>query len=294
MGPSANSTSRSSRAAILEAAQALHLQGAGNGSPARLIAQLCDERLSSDELAAHIEVHPVLCARVLKVANSPYYGQGGSVATIQRALLLLGVNAVRGIAAAACIRQVLPQRVGALPDLSRIMTHSLATAVACDGLAKVTAPAVARDAFIAGLIHNLGTVVQAGLDPAGTTALLAARSADPEQDLRSVEVQYCQAGHELCAAVLFNAWDLPQSLVVSAQHHHDPVQAPNPHRLLAGLVWAGSHLALCCQFTYSLEPRAPARDDSRLLELGFTPSQLDAVTADLQPRVELLSRLLLA
>ena len=285
--------SHSKRAAILEAARALHMESAGSGSPARLIGQLCDERLNSDELAVRIEAHPVLCARVLQVANSPYYGQAGSVASIKRALLLLGINAVRGIAAAACIRQFIPQRGVALPDSSAFMMHSLATAVACDRLAHVSASALAPEAFIAGLIHNLGTVIQAALDPAGTTALIAARSAGPAQDLRTVELQHCQAGHESCAAVLFDAWNLPASLTVGAQHHHAPEAAPIPHRMLAGLVWAGSHLALCCRFTYSLEPLVPARDDSRLRQLGFNPDQLDAVTADLADRVECLNNSLM-
>src|SRR5882757_2862403 len=282
----------SSRTSILNAANALHMEGSGC-SPARLISQLCDERLTANELVATIEAHPVLCARVLKVANSPYYGQGGTVASVKRALFLLGVNAVRGITAAACIRQVVPHRVNGLPDLSALMTHSLATAVACDMLAGVAVPSLTPDAFIAGLLHNLGTVVQASLDPTGTTALIAARAADPSQDLRSVESQYCHPGHETCAAVLFDAWNLPQSLGFSAQHHHEPAHAPEPYRALAGLVWAGGHLALCCNYTYSLEPLAPPQDEPRLLGLGLLPRHVDVVTRELAERVELLSRSLI-
>jgi len=292
MHPFGNPPSSSSRAAILRAAQALHIEFEGSNSPARLISKLCDERLTGAELAAQIEAHPVLCARVLKVANSPYYGQSGSVATIHRALLLLGVNAVRGVAAAACISQIVPHRLTALPDVSAIMMHSLATAVACELLARTVLPSLAPEAFIAGLLHNLGMIVQAVLDPTGSAALVAARAADPTQDLRSVELQYCQPGHETCAAVLFEAWNLPQSLVMSALHHHDPAHAPAPHGMFAALVWAGGHLASSCQYTYCLEPLIPARDDSKLLELGFTAKQIDVVIAELQPRVELLSRAL--
>ena len=199
-----------------------------------------------------------------------------------------------GIAAAACIRQAMPQRAGGLPDLAAIMNHSLATAVACDMLAAVAQPSLTPDAFIAGLLHNLGTVLQASLDPTGTAALIAARTADPSQALRAVESQHCQPGHEECAAVLFDAWNLPQSLVLSAQHHHEPAHAPEAHRVLAGLVWAGGHLALCCNYTYSLEPVAPAQDEPRLLGLGLLPRHLDVVMRELGERVELLSRSLLA
>jgi len=281
----------SSRTAILKAANSLHMEASGS-SPARLISQLCDERLNADGLVARIEAHPVLCARVLKVANSAYYGQSGKVASVKRALFLLGLNAVRGIAAAACIRQVMPQCVGGLPDVEAVMTHSLATAIATDMLGAVALPNLAGDAFIAGLLHNLGTVVQASLDPTGTAALIAARSADPSQDLRTVEMQHCQLGHEACAGALFDAWNLPQSLVISAQHHHEPTAAPEPHRVLAGFVWAGGHLALRCNYTYSLEPVAPPEDEARLLGLGLLPRHLDVVTRELAERVELLSRAL--
>src|SRR3569833_1783532 len=101
-----NPPSSSSRAAILRAAQALHIEFEGSNSHARLISKLCDERLTGAELAAQIEAHPVLCARVLKVANSSYYGQSCSVTTILRALLQHRVNAVRGVAVAACISQI--------------------------------------------------------------------------------------------------------------------------------------------------------------------------------------------
>ena len=255
---------------------------------------MCDEHLTADELVARIEAHPVLCARVLKVANSPYYGQSGSVVTIKRALLLLGVNAVRGIAAAACVRQAMPHRMSLIPDLTAIMTHSLATAVACDMLANAALPELAPDAFIAGLIHNLGTVVQASLNPTGTAALIGARVRDSSQDLRTVELQYCRPGHEECAAVLFDAWSLPEALVLSAQHHHVPEEAPDSHRMLARLVWAGGHLALCCRKTYVLEPMPPARDDNRLLELGVLARDLDLVMAELGQRVEVLNRSLMA
>jgi HD-like signal output (HDOD) protein len=291
---SRTSTDTGERAAILEAANALQLDSSGRNSPARLIGQLCDEGLTADELAARIEAHPILCARVLKVANSPYYGQGGSVATIKRALLLLGLNAVRGIAAAACIRQAMPHRIGLIPDLPAILTHSLATAIACDRLAAAALPSLAPDAFIAGLIHNLGTVVQASLNPTGTAALIAARIRDSSQDLRTVELQYCRPGHEECAAVLFETWSLPEALVLSAQHHHVPEDAPDSHRMLAGLVWAGGHLALCCRKTYALEPLPPVRDDARLLKLGLLPRHLDVVTAELGQRVDTLNRSLMA
>jgi HD-like signal output (HDOD) protein len=279
-------------AAIREAAAALCMAEAGTSSPARLISLLCDERLSADDLAGKIEAHPVLSARVLQVANSPYYGQVKSVGTIKRALQLLGINAIRGIAAAAFIDQVIPRRIATLPDTPSLLRHSLATAIACEMLATRVNPLLTPDAFIAGLIHNLGTVIQASLDPSGTAALIAARATDPCGAIRSLEQKHCQLHHEKCGAVLFDAWQLPDSLVNVALHHHDPDNAPDPHRALVGFVWVGANLALSCSNTFSLEPEIGALDYARILAFGLRKDHIDAVADELPERVELLSRAL--
>lgn len=265
---------------------------AGTSSPARLISLLCDERLSGDELAAKIEAHPVLSARVLQVANSPYYGQVKSVGTIKRALQLLGVNAVRGIAAAAFIDQVIPRRIPALPDTPLLLRHSLATAIVCERLAVRIDALLAPNAFIAGLIHNLGIIIQATLDPAGTAALIAARATDPCGAIRALEQQHCQLHHEACGAVLFDAWQLPDSLVSVAMHHHEPDDAPDIHRPIVGLVWVGANVALSCGNTFSLEPAIGALDYGKMLALGLRKDHIDAVAEELPARVELLSRAL--
>jgi HD-like signal output (HDOD) protein len=277
---------------ILEAATALRMADAGASSPAQLITLLCNDAVGADELAARIEAQPLISARVLQIANSSYYGHAKTVSNIRRALLLLGVNIVRGIAATACIDQVMPHRIACLPDPPAILRHSLATAIGCEMLATMTHPPLASDAFLAGLLHNLGVVLQASLDPAGTNAQIAARQTQPAQAIRSLEEVHCQYGHEECAAVLFDAWQLPECFIESARHHHQPGEAHRPHHILTALVWASSHLALSCGNTFSLEPIAPEADYAWLSELGLYERHFETVKLELPERVALLSRAL--
>jgi HD-like signal output (HDOD) protein len=274
---------------ILEAATTLRMINAGPDSPASLLPLLCDDNVGADEMAARIEAQPLLSARVLQVANSPYYGQAKTVANIQRALLLLGINAVRGIAAAACVNQVMPHRSTCLPDIPAILRHSLATAIAGEMLATMTHPLLARDAFLAGLLHNLGIVLQSSLDPAGTTALLAARKSQPTEPIRTLEAQCSLLSHEECAGVLFDAWQLPDYFVESARHHHVLGESQPTHRILANLVCASASVALSCGNTYSLEPAAPETDYAWLSELGLYERHIETVKLDLPQRVALLS-----
>ena len=73
------------RQSVLEAAASLRLTGMNTCAAARLIRALCDESLSADELSLRLERHPVSSARVLRIANSPFYGQQRTVTTIRRA-----------------------------------------------------------------------------------------------------------------------------------------------------------------------------------------------------------------
>lgn len=245
------------RAAILEAANSLRLLGTSASKSARLIGLLCDDRVGGDELCLRIERDPVLCARVLRVANSAFYAQQRTVTTIRRALLVLGLNAIRGIAAAACIDQVVPPRIVALPDPAALLHHSLATALACEMLAAARFPTLLAESFIAGLIHNLGVILQATVDPSGTAAMIAARRTEPQRPIRALESEYAGIRHEEAIGAVFDSWHLPPSLVAVALHHHGPDDAPEEHRPMVLLVGMGAELALACGSTYSLEPAGP-------------------------------------
>jgi len=277
------------RRRILDAATSLRMTMVGIDTPAGLLSVLCDDNVGGDELAARIEAQPVLSARVLAVANSPYYGQAKTVANIPRALMLLGINALRGIAAAACVKQVMPNRIDCLPDIPAILRHSLATAISGEMLATMSHPLLARDAFLAGLLHNLGVILQASLDPTATSALIVSRQNRPNELIRALEHEHCLISHEECAGVLFDEWQLPDSLVESARHHHTPSEASPPHGILANLVWASANLALDCGITYSLEPAAPETDYTHLSELGLYERHIEAVRKELPERVKLLS-----
>jgi HD-like signal output (HDOD) protein len=274
------------RAQILKAAASIGVLGAGTHLAARLMALLCNPAVTAREIAALIANEPAIYARVLRVANSPYYGQARAITSMERALLVLGLEAVRGIAAAACLdRTVTRGRDGALVDMQALVQHSLATAAAADALARIADPALAAEAFIAGLLHNLGIAVQIHLDAPGVRAMIQARAVDALCDLRAMEAERVIVGHEECAAVLFEAWQLPASLVAAVRYHHDPLAAPEAHRALAALVNLGATLGLSCGHTFALEPGPVGRDAGALALLALREEDLDRVQAGLAERV---------
>ncbi len=288
-----NSNPRIERAQILEAAVARGVLGGTADNAARIMAALGKPQTDAGEMVTLLKKEPVLAARVLRVANSPYYGQPKAIATLNRALVVLGVSTVRGIAAAACLDRTLNRgAVHSQLDMRPVLRHSLATALAAESLAGIRCPALAGEAFIAGLLHNLGILVQVYVDCPGVDAMIGARRADDRRDMRTLEAERSAVGHETCVAVLFEAWLMPESLIAAAQDHHNPMAALEFHRPLASLVNLGSQLALEAGSTFDLEPRPMNRNIPAIAALGLNEHQLNDVAGELPGRLAELSQAL--
>jgi HD-like signal output (HDOD) protein len=294
MTPVLPAKSQNQRTRVLQAATSLGLIGSATSAVARLLALLCNPEVSSDEIAALIETHPVLCARVLRVANSAYYGRHRAVATVKQAVLLMGLDAVRGVAAAACIDRATPRQTQtALLNIPALMSHSLATAVAAQSLGRMKCEPLAAEAFIAGVLHNLGVAAQACIDPSGIGAMIDARRAGSEHGIRALEVEHSVVGHEECIAVVLDAWQLPESLVAATSHHHAPGEAPPPHSKLAALVNLGATLAHSAGYAAPLEPILVERDAQAMSHLDLTAADLDRVAVELPEQARDMQRALL-
>src|SRR5258706_6119700 len=121
---------------IIRAAGALSARG-NNARLPLVVAALSDPDISVTDIVAAMKRQPDLSARVLRVANSAYYGQTRGIDTVDRAIMLLGLDAVRGIAAAACFNHaLLSSRDTALLDTTAFLRHSVAVAVAAETLAR--------------------------------------------------------------------------------------------------------------------------------------------------------------
>lgn len=274
------------REQILKAAATLGIVGSGADFASRMLSVLCDPQIDGSEIAALIARQPPIYARVLRVANSPYYGQPRSITTIDRALILLGRDAVRGIAAASCFdRAMVRSMKGGAIDLQAMTRHSLATAAAAEALAAIARPMLASEAFIAGLLHNLGIPVQAQLDPCAIDAMIAANRTGTAGEIRMLESTHARVGHEECLATVFETWQMPESLVAVASHHHAPMDAPAPQRDLTALVNLGASLALAIGSGYALEPVPIPHHVPAVRWLGLTDEHLDVATSRLKARV---------
>jgi HD-like signal output (HDOD) protein len=278
-------------AEIVKAATSMGLLGGSSLTAHRILAALCDTSLGTREVVSLIEREPGLAARVLKVANSAYYGHSRDIGTLDRALMILGIDAVRGITAAACLDRSISRRsnVGGI-DPASLVNHCVASGFAAEQLARQCNRAAASEAFMAALLHDFGVPVQERLDAEGVEALIKALRADPEANATQLEQSLVKVGHAHCAQVIFNSWQLPATIAVAARHHDDPTQAPGPARDLTHIVHLGIRLAVEAGFTYPMEPRKFSMPRENVLHaLGIEEAALEPIVAGLAERVLLVS-----
>ena len=258
---------------------------AGSAGAPRLLALLCDPEVDVDAVLDALRSEPALTARVLKVANSPYYSQRGHVGTLDRAVQVLGLAAIRGIAAAACLDRAMPARAGQAFEPQRFRQHSLAVAIAAQQLSKTVRAGVDSEAFMAGLLHDIGILVLAQADASAMAGFQPPAPAPVAHALLS-ERQHFGADHAEAANRLVQAWALPAWLLAPLTFHHTPVAAAPCSGLAAlpALINLADHLADRAGFGLWPVCALPP-DDAVLAALDLDTATLDTITAELPLRL---------
>lgn len=289
MGPISTTALHQEQSSILRAAAALGMVGTARNSVAESLAVLCSDESSSETIVAVIEQQPMLAARILRVANSAYYGHARSVTTLQRAIALLGTLAVRGIAVTCSLDRVLSQKLeGRLPDARHYWRHSVATAIAARDLALVAGLRSPEESYVGGMLHNIGVAIQVCVDQPGFRALVNARRSDLTTPIRQLESQHCQIGHETCGGVALSVWQLPARIVSAATHHHAPFEAPSDEQRFVALIGIAALLATSGDCGFHLEPQTSPIPPATLECAELEDSHVAGVAARLKERVTCL------
>ena len=183
------------------------------------------------ELHKVVSRDPALAAKLLQLANTAHFRLGKATTSIDRAVEILGLERLRYV---ALTTSVFTPSEGADYDeavVSALQRVALETAQ----LAAVIAPPALRDeAFAAGLLHELGTLVLA-IGFRHDLELARARIAQGES-APAVELERFGVTQTAIAARLLSMWGLPDDIVDAVQFHRDPGAAPEPARVLASLV----------------------------------------------------------
>lgn len=177
-----------------------------NGTAQKVIALTEDEHFSAQQLAALVGSEPVLATRMLRIANSAYYGAPRRIASVREAIVLIGFRAVRSTVTAMCLIERCPRPIEI--DGPRFWRHALSVATLAEGLGR---RAGGNEAFTAGIVHNIGRLALAQYAPQAFRETVAhARSESMAvHEAQRVLLGYTDAD---LGAALGTRWQLPDVL----------------------------------------------------------------------------------
>lgn len=214
-----------------------------------------DSTASVDDLTTLIERSQKLATRVLSIANSATYALESTVTSLGRAVRILGFNEVRSlvvmISAASAIKGArLPHNF----DRVMLWQHQLLTAELAKAMAKVLGGGANPDAkpgealvlapdeaYVCGLLHDIGMVFLAAARPNIWTAIEEVRISTGCR-FAEAENEYWGFDHGLVGAQVLHYWRLPLLITEPINWHHAPDLAPS-YRLEARLLSAADTLA---------------------------------------------------
>lgn len=187
----------------------------------KIIRLVDDPKTNAHELVEVVRAEPALTARILKMVNSALFGLQCRVGTLDQAIPLIGFNTLKQLCAGIWILDNLkhldPSRAQLEPDA--FWQHTFATACAAKLLAPHFKVRDGDEAFVTGLLHDLGKLVLAEFLPQALSDALE-RARRTGQSLHLIERELLGTTHALIGGALVQNWDLPARHVAAVRFHH--------------------------------------------------------------------------
>ena len=184
-----------------------------------ILAMIEKDNSNAKRLSDIILKDPNLTARILKVANSSFYGYRQKVTTINQALMILGLNAVKCLVLSMSIyNQVSSQNSGNEEEYVRLWQHFLETASAAQNIALNINYPSPEEAYIAGLLHDFGLLFLQRYFPSESAQVR--RWVADGNSIISAEQKVFESDHQEIGSLIAVKWNLPKNLSDAITYHH--------------------------------------------------------------------------
>jgi HD-like signal output (HDOD) protein len=196
----------------------------------KLISVVNSPDSSAEDAAKLIERDPSLTSKVLRLANSAFYGMPRSISSVSGAVVVLGFNTLKSLALGASVIKLFPHDSSrAAFDRVRFWKHSIVCAMIARNIAQSQMHVSFMDpqsAFCAGIIHDLGKLIFELFTPQDY-ARVCLHSREKGMSLVDAETELLGINHAELGHILADKWALPMELELTLVHHHAPESAKN-------------------------------------------------------------------
>lgn len=239
---------------------------------------MADPETSAADVAKVVSADPAVSANILRIVNSAYYGLQVRVASVSLAISVMGFNMTKKVALKAAVFSSFGQRRAKIQhfDPTSFWKHAVYTGVAARAMSQSSrqfADMHPEDAYIAGLLHDIGKIIMMEKSTPQYLAMLR-KSAQSGRSEDEVELEDFGYTHADVGSVLAIKWSLPEDLATAIRYHHAPARDPF-HRSLSSLIHLADQLAWRAQMPSTLGTTIAPLDHEVYDQIGLSPEQVE-------------------
>ena len=188
--------------------------------------KLNDPESNASDVAKSLSRDEGLVLRILKLANSAAYGMSRNISNISEAIALLGYKSVSNIVLAATVYSAMDKGLsGYALDRGELWRHSLMVAYTSRYLAQLTEAVPAEDAYVGGLLHDIGKVVLNDYVRFGY-GIIVKMVEEKHIPFTEAEWQVLGFDHAMIGDILVEKWGMPEGYHIAVAYHHKPNELP--------------------------------------------------------------------
>ena len=187
---------------------------------------------AADDAAELIEKDPALTSKMIRLANSAFYGIPRSISSVTSAVVVLGFNTIRSLVLSASVAKMFDGKHSL--DIDRFWKHSVVTAMAAKIIVRHFMTVRMMDpesAFCAGVMHDIGKLIFSQYMP-DDYSVVCDYARDNKVSLVDAEDKVMGVNHAQMGKILSDRWSLPLDLEYGIVHHHNPGGADKAQNLV--------------------------------------------------------------
>lgn len=195
----------------------------------RLIKVVNSPDSSADDAASLIEKDPALTSKMIRLANSAFYGIPRSISSVSSAVVILGFNTIRSLVLSASVMKIFSGSQKQAIDKDRFWKHSIVCAMASKIIVRHFINVRMMDpesAFCSGILHDIGKLI---FNEFMSEEYAEVRKYSEANGVSSLEAESKILGinHSEIGRIVSDKWSLPLDLEYSLVHHHNPAASEN-------------------------------------------------------------------
>jgi putative nucleotidyltransferase with HDIG domain len=239
------------------------------------------ERTSAKDLSDLIITDQAISARVLRLANSAYYGMPQRIDTVSRAIVIIGFKEVVALTLGMGVFSALSKKGGeSLIDMAELWKHAVGVGFAAKKIAKKIRLIADETTMLTGLLHDIGKIIFCIYFPNEYAEVLK-KTPNEQTQLHKIEKECLGLDHAEMAYRLMKQWNLPVNLIKPVRYHHNPSACPKEQGSMAMILYAANFI--CNQSGIGQSGNNNIEPDNKILrKLELSDENIRTMTEELE------------